>query len=298
MSLMVVGSDSFIAQALMRRCNAASVRGISRTVARTPREVVVSDLSTISEKEFRDVDVVVNFAAIVHRPDIRDPSIYDQVNHELAVLNARKAREAGVRLFIQMSTIAVYGEAASISVHTPYAPRTPYGSSKLRADQELCQMQDDRFKVALIRPPMVYGGGRAPGNMMRLIRLADTGVPLPFKGVDNRRDFIHVENLTQYLEIVAQRRLHGTFLVTDHQPVSTEYILQVISKHLGKRVRMTRVPQFGLRLLKTLRPKEYDKLFGSLTIETNFAHEESIERHSVDEGIGQMVAWYGANGAR
>lgn len=74
----------------------------------------------------------------------------------------------------------MFGSASRISETTPERPQTYYGSSKLKADKELMAMSDREFKAAIIRPPMAYGGGMAPGNMLRLIRLVNKHIPLPF----------------------------------------------------------------------------------------------------------------------
>jgi len=292
MNILIIGSDSFIAQKFIAISNIDKVKGISRTIAQSNNEKVIHDFFAIPDDTFSNSNVVINFAAIVHRPDIKDENLHDLVNHKLTILNAQKAKNAGVKLFIQMSTIAVYGNTSNISINTSYNPQNPYGTSKLRADKELLTMQDEHFKVAIVRPPMVYGGGKAPGNMMRLIKLADIGIPLPFKKIDNLRDFISVHNLVQYLAIIAEKQLDGIHLVSDHEPVSTEYLLSNIATYLKKRVLLFKVPDIGLKILKKIRPNEFNKLFGTLRIETNFPNEELINQYSVEQGIREMVKWY------
>lgn len=292
MKILIIGSDSFIAQKFISFSYGNSVRGISRTLAKSSNEVVEHDFFSLSESHFVEIDVVFNFAAIVHHPEIKDVKIYDEVNCKLTLLNAQKAKQADAKLFIQMSTIAVYGNASEISVTTPYSPQNPYGISKLKADVELLEMQDDKFKVAIIRPPLVYGGGRAPGNMMRLIKLADKGIPLPFKRMNNQRDCINVHNLVQYLAIIAEKQLDGVHLVSDHEPVSTECLLNTIAYYLGKKIPLFKIPDYGLKLLSKIKPNEFEKLFGTLRINTNFPYEELIHRYTVEEGIQEMVEWY------
>lgn len=292
MKLIIIGSDSFIAQKFLAYFNSFTIKGISRIRPQTELEIQVNDFSRIDKLKFTEFESVLNFAAIVHRPDIKDTELYDEVNYRLSILNAQKAKQAGVKLFIQMSTISVFGNASEISINAPYKPQNPYGISKLKADEELLSMQDANFKVAIVRPPMVYGGGKAPGNMMRLIRLADKGIPLPFKDIDNRRDFINVNNLVQYLGIIVEKRLNGVHLLSDQEPVSTEYLLKVIYKYLKRNDHLIKVPKFGLRLLKKIRPNEYEKLYGTLNIETNFPYESLINRYSVEDGIREMVEWY------
>ncbi len=283
MHIAITGASGFIGQNFIKQNSSLKITEI--------------DLLTqkVEELDFEDVDVVLNLAAIVHRPDIKEEKIYDDVNHKLAINIAKKAKLGGVSLFIQMSTIAIYGNNDNIAFETRCIPQNPYALSKLKADNALLLMQDEIFKVAIVRPPMIYGGGKAPGNMMRLIKLADKGFPLPFKGLNNSRDFIHIYNLIQYLTIIAKKRLNGIHLISDNEPVSTEYLLTIISKYLGSKVTLVKMPKWMLKVLIKLRPREYEKLFGSSHITTNFPFEEDIKRYGVEQGIAEMVAWYKNN---
>jgi len=292
MNILILGSDSFISQKFIKNIGGLNTIGISKVPTISPFEIHCPDFFKIEEKYFAGKNVVINFAAIVHRPELKEDRIYDEINHKLAVLNAYKAKKAGVKLFIQMSTIAVYGNTSVISINTTCNPLNPYSRSKLMADEALLEMEDENFKVAIVRPPMVYGGGRAPGNMMRLIILANKGFPLPFKGINNKRDFINVNNLVQYLAIIAEKKLEGVHLITDNEPVSSEYLLKTISKYLGKSVPQFCIPLIGQKLLQKIRPNEYEKLFGSLNIQTNFPFEANIKRFPIEEGIAEMVVWY------
>ncbi|HEY9123188.1 MAG TPA: NAD-dependent epimerase/dehydratase family protein [Bacteroidales bacterium] len=292
MNILIIGSDSFIARHFISFLKDTDVKCISRTNSCSQNEKIFPDLFSIPDCEFAGRDIVYNFAAIVHRPEIKDENIYNEVNYKLAILNAQKAKKAGVRLFIQMSTIAVYGNASEISIDTPCNPQNPYGKSKLKADEGLLAMQDEKFKVAIVRPPMVYGGDKAPGNMMRLIKLVDKGIPLPFRGVNNIRDFIHVKNLIQYLQIIFEKQLNGIFLISDNEPVSTEKLIIYISKYLEKNVLLIKIPAFCLNILRVTKPNEFEKLFGTLFIKTNFPFEDNICRFTVEEGIKEMVEWH------
>lgn len=288
--ILILGSDSYIAQKFISKySNDFNITSISRVKTGITDEYVITNFREINAVFFHEAEVVINLVAIVHRPDIREEKIYDEVNHQLTILNAKKAKQAGVKLFVQMSTIAVYGNASHISIDTNCSPQNAYGRSKLKADEELLAMQDDIFKVAIIRPPLVYGGGKAPGNMMRLIGLADKGIPLPFKEIDNSRDFINVNNLIQYLSIIAEKQLSGIYLVTDQEPVSTEYLLSTISKYLGKKVSLIKIPKWFTKLLKVISPNEIDKLYGTLRVYPNFPIEKLIKRFTVEDGMHEMV---------
>ena len=296
LKLAIIGSDSFIAGKFINSIYENETLNLfSRQSSGKPNELIKADLMQITSNDFKGTDVVINFAAIVHQPNLKDEMLYKKVNTKLPIHLAVEAKKAGVKHFIQMSTIAVYGETAFIDENSPENPNTFYGKSKLAADKALLSLQDRNLKVSIIRPPMVYGGGNAPGNMFRLISLAAKKFPLPFKNIDNKRDFLNVHNLMQYLHIIIEKKMDGIFLISDNEPVSVEYIINIINKYLKKNSHLIKIPTFILKLLKVIRPNEYNKLFGSLTISTNFPFENLIKRSTVEEGIAEMVEYYKLN---
>ena len=129
---------------------------------------------------FRGYDAVFHVAGLVHQPDSKnDPArsdLYDQVNHILAVRTAEKAKADGVGQFLFMSSESVYGLTAPIgktvviTKDTPLHPVDNYGVSKAKAEADLQALADDAFKVAILRPPMIYGKG-CKGNYVTLAKL-------------------------------------------------------------------------------------------------------------------------------
>ncbi len=60
------------------------------------------------------------------------------------------------------------------------APSDPYAVSKWEAEQRLHEIaQRTGLEVVIIRPPLVYGPG-VKGNILRLLRWIELGIPLPF----------------------------------------------------------------------------------------------------------------------
>jgi UDP-glucose 4-epimerase len=292
-TILIIGGDSFIGRNFTEAYkDKINLKLVSRTSTQFPDEKILEDLFSIPNSIFGNIKVVINFAALVHDPKIKDRSLNEKINHELVLNIASKARQSGVKLFVQLSTIAVYGNNHIISINTPYNPKNPYGKSKLQADQDLLKMQDDDFKVAIIRPPLVYGGNNPPGNMIRLIRLVNKGLPLPFKGIKNSRDFINIHNLVQYIYILITKQIYGVFLVSDNQPVSTEYLIHIIIKSLCRQNTIFSIPVGILNFFKGIKPEVYNKLFGDLNIINNFPYEEIISRYSIESGIDEMVREY------
>jgi len=294
--IMLIGSDSFIAGNFIKACgDDYRIRGASPVSTRLEDELVLDDMFQLSAGDFEGVDSVINFAAIVHRPEISDSRLYERVNHQLPVHLAAAAKEAGAEHFIQMSTVAVYGPVERISRPTPTAPDNLYGESKLRADRALMEMEQNSFRVSIVRPSMVYGGRAAPGNMMKLIKLCDSPLPMPFRGIQNGRQFAYIGLLTEALNSMVSRGAGGVFLVADREPVSTPRLIRIIRSALGRPEKQFRVPGPARLVLEKCRPSLYRKLFGSLIIDVEDTYRElglAGSEHHMEKGIEEMVGWY------
>ena len=294
-TVLIIGADSFIASNFIDSYQDKYIfLLISREKMNFDNELLLNDFFQIPDNYFENADVVINFSAIVHAKRNIKKELYYEINHKLAVQNAIKAKKNGVGQFIQMSTIAVYGQANYIDNNIKEKPINDYGHSKLLADNELRKLENDIFKVAIIRPAMVYGGGNAPGNMMRLIRLVDKGIPLPFKGLKNNRCFLHIRNLMIYIQQAIEMELNGTILASDSKGISTYELINIISEHLGRKNIQFKIPFFFINLLEYFNPRIINKLFGSLVIYRNDSYEKIRiqSKYTVEQGIEQMVKWY------
>lgn len=219
----------------------------------------VSVRNGISEDEFTDVDVVVHCAAIVHKNEAKFATLYDKVNYELTVDIAEKAKKKGVKQFIFMSTMAVYGKSeGEINGNTPLQPKTLYGESKLKAEKALEKIADENFKVSIIRPPMVYGRS-CPGNYKKLRMLA---LKLPvFPLVENKRSFIYVENLAYFVWNTISEGKEGIFMPMDSKTESTDTMSKYICSVNNKEIKFS--PFLG-KMVKKIPLNSLKKAFGSL----------------------------------
>ena len=149
-------------------------------------------------------------------------------------------------------------------------------------------MQEDDFKVMIIRSPMIYGPD-ALGNMNRLIRLVEKSLILPFKNIKNKRDFIFIENLIYIIEKALQVNLSGILIVSDGDSVSTEEIIRLIIKKLAIRRIITPFP--FLNFLKRFKPLLFWKLFGDLKVDDSSVLKKLNIRlpYSFQEGFEKML---------
>lgn len=287
--IVIIGSDSFIATQFYNSIDKNESLKLFSRVSSGKHGETVKDLFKISNEDLKDVEIVINFAAIVHQPKLKDDELYIRVNTELAIHIAELAKKAGVKHFIQMSTIAVYGEVNFVNDKTPLKSTNIYGRTKLEADIRLQNMQDATFKVTIVRPPMVYGGGKAPGNLQNLMKYAEKGIPMPFKGVVNKRDFVHVGNLVKALNAIIEKNLYGVVIPTDMEAISTEQIINIIKKYSDKKVRQIKIPKIIHSMIKAIKPEIYTKVFGDLQVQCNLSNEVYNPKLTIEDGIKEMI---------
>lgn len=175
-----------------------------------PENFEIDELDMIGdawkEYNFSQYDIIYHVAGIAHADvgNVSDETKekYYQVNTDLTIEVAKKAKEENVKEFIFMSSMIVYGESAPygkekiVDEHTVPAPANFYGDSKLQADVAVRELADDNFKVIVLRPPMIYGKG-SKGNYPVLAKLAKK-LPV-FPDVDNKRSMLYIENLCEFL---------------------------------------------------------------------------------------------------
>lgn len=157
-------------------------------------------------KDFSSYDIVYHVAGIAHADvgnvDEDTKRKYYEVNTDLAVEVAKKAKAEGVKEFVFMSSMIVYGDSLPfgqkkvIDVDTVPTPANFYGDSKLQADVAVRNMASDDFKVIVLRPPMIYGKD-SKGNYPTLAKIAKK-IPI-FPNVDNERSMLYVGNLSEFL---------------------------------------------------------------------------------------------------
>jgi nucleoside-diphosphate-sugar epimerase len=250
----------------------------------------------IEEIDFAGVDTIVHSAGIAHQMSKVDDSIYFDINTTLTKNFALAAKKAGVAHFIFLSTIKVYGEHQNIVLqeNSPCEPlNDPYGQSKLEAEIFLQSIENEQFKVSIVRPPLVYGP-HVKGNLIRFLKLADNGNPLPFAHVHNRRSMVFLDNLIELINAIVDKKVSGIFLATDEKPISTTYLISEIRKNLNRPLRLFNIPPIVKWGIKKLKPEMYIRLFASLEMDANNTFKKLQFRppFTAEIGIRAMVKSY------
>lgn len=252
------------------------------------------------ELDFTGVDSILHLAALVHQMKGAPEERYFEINTELTRRLAVKAKEAGVKHFVFYSTVKVYGFDGDLNNHdfvltenSPCNPNDPYGASKYEAEKLLRALEDENFKIATIRPPMVYGEG-VKGNMLSLIKLIDKLPIIPLGYDKNRRSVISTENLLYMTHLIIQKSADGIYLGTEGNPVSIKEIATSIQKGLGKNRINIELPKFVFKILCKVKPDIMVRLFGSLAFkqEDNYSKIGYKSQDSMDNQIKMMIGDY------
>lgn len=199
------------------------------------------------EKSFEGYDTVFHVAGIAHsdrgRIGKEKEDLYYAVNTELAIETAQKAKADGVRQLIFMSSVIVYGESAPIGKQrlitrdTLVSPANCYGDSKVQAESGIRLLEDDTFKVVVLRPPMIYGKG-CRGNYPRLAALARK--TLIFPSVKNQRSMLYVENFCEFVRLMIENEETGTFFPQNAEYTNTSKLVQLIAAAHGRKIRLVK----------------------------------------------------------
>lgn len=252
---------------------------------------------------FAGADAVVHLAARNHvlRERSKDPlSEYRRVNVDGTRNVLRAASVAGVKIFLHMSSVKAMGEGSAkvLNEEDDCRPSTPYGISKLESEEVVRAEADGTGLAAVIfRLPMVYGPGNK-GNLPRMIRWADRGLPFPLVQPDNLRSIVYVGNVVAAVEAVLESPLAGsvaprTYIVKDDEDYSTRMIYSSICRELGKAPRFLPLPSALGRIAGAI-SGDFRKVTSSFRVSSAKIREEIgfASSISAEEGIARTVQWY------
>jgi UDP-glucose 4-epimerase len=252
---------------------------------------------------FAGADAVIHLAARNHvlRERSKDPlAEYRKVNVEGTRNVLKAASSAGVKIFLHMSSVKAMGEGSEkvLDEEDDCQPSTPYGISKLESEEVIRAEADGTgMAVVIFRLPMVYGPGNK-GNLPRMIRWADRGLPFPLVRPDNLRSMVYVENVVAVVKAVLEAHPAGgaaprTYIVKDDADCSTRMICSSICRAMGKSPRFLPLPAVLGRVAGAI-SEDFRKVASSFRVSSAKIHEEIgfVPPVSWEEGIARTVRWY------
>lgn len=244
-------------------------------------------------EDFTGFDVVYHVAGLAHSDNGRispeKAQKYYEINTDLTKELAKKAKREGVKQFIFMSSAIVYGDSAPIGRRrridrsTVCTPANCYGDSKLQAELGLRRLENENFRVVILRPPMIYGPG-CKGNYPVLSLFAQRLPVFPY--VDNERSMLFVDNLMAFVKLMIDNEESGTFFPQNAEYSNTSELVRMIAEAHGKKLILVRGFTWALKFLGFFTAL-VDKAFGSLSYDMPMSEYPGGEYrlYSLEESI-------------
>ena len=164
-----------------------------------------------------------------------------------------------------MSSAIVYGDSAPIGKEkiitkdTPVNPANCYGDSKVQAENGIRSLEDDKFKVVILRPPMIYGKG-SKGNFPILEKFAAKAPVFP--KVENKRSMLYIGNLVEFVRLMIENEESGIFWPQNAEYSNTSEIVKMIAEAKGKKIVLIPGLEWLLKLMSRFTGM-VDKAFGN-----------------------------------
>lgn len=238
------------------------------------------------EISFSKFDVILHVAGIAHvSSDPKMEEHYYKVNRDLTIEVAKKAKKDGVKQFIFMSSIIVYGDSdkldGTINISTVPKSSNFYGDSKLQAEKGIVSLQTNNFNVVIIRPPMIYGKG-SKGNYPKLAKLAK--ITPVFPDFPNKRSMLHIDNLCEFIKLMTINNESGLFFPQNEDYVCTSEMVALIASTSGKRLGLTKM--FNPLIRKLLKLELVNKVFGNLIYDKQMSiYKDEYQIRNLEESI-------------
>ncbi|WP_299768075.1 NAD-dependent epimerase/dehydratase family protein [uncultured Pseudoteredinibacter sp.] len=251
-------------------------------------------------------DSIVHLAGRAHQGHKcpgEEARLQEQSHLTLSQKLAKAAKAKGAKRFIYISSAKVFaenseGHAQAFTQAIEPKPEDPYSRAKWNTEQwleEYCTRHG--LELIILRPGLIYDR-HAKGNIAKLQALVNSGLPLPFAGLNKRRDMISLVNLCHLIGhcISCPTPARHTFVAADGASLSTSELITLLAIAEGKKARLFRLPNWLLKLLMTFSPfkQQWQKLSSEFALDNReckkqlnwqapFSPKQSLLEHSFSE---------------
>ncbi|MBZ9786722.1 NAD-dependent epimerase/dehydratase family protein [Psychroflexus sp. CAK57W] len=253
-------------------------------------------------------EVYMHLAGIAH--DIsnkNDENIYEEVNYELTkelynvFLEDKKAKS-----FIFFSSIKALADLPEqlLTEDLKPNPKTVYGKSKLKAENYILDNLPSDKTVIILRPCMIHGPENK-GNLNLLLKAVSYHIPWVFGSFDNKRSYCSIDNLCFIIDRILSTPSvkSGIYHIADDESISTNKLIRIIAKTLGKRSVRLNIPKpillniakLGDKLKLPVNSQVLNKITGTYEVSNlKIKQELGIKKLplSTEEGLRNTVQYY------
>lgn len=240
--VLVSGITGFVGKNLQEYLKSTyEIHGISRSSG------YHATYETVGVNDFNSCSVFVHLAGKAH--DLKNESsadVYFEVNRDLTIKLFDLFLESSCEKFIYFSSVKAAADIVDgiLTEDAIPTPETPYGRSKLEAEQYiLSQKLPADKKVYILRPCMVHGPYNK-GNLNLLYKFVSKGVPYPLGAFENRRSFTSIENLCFIVKGCLEKDIpSGIYNTADDLPLSTNRLVKLIGDVIERPSKIWKVPK-------------------------------------------------------
>ena len=308
--ILVTGASGFIGRELIKKLltEGHKVIGLVRKNinifnSESYENLLVNDISqVVSISHIKKIDIVIHLAAKTHSQNNNYKDYYKtNVLGTESIINL--AVKKNVKFILMLSSIKVNGEGFSnnkieYTEKSQVLPKSAYGISKLESENILIKNAiKNNISYVILRPPLIYGKG-AKGNLLKLIKHIEKGLPLPFISGENKRSFLSLNNLIDaIIRILYNTNTHNSvYLICDDIAVNPEDLYSVIANKLNKKLMKIKINKKLLQILlwPIGKSRMVEKISNSLIID-NSKIKNTLgwkPRITLDDDIHNMVKGY------
>lgn len=255
-------------------------------IARTSENILINTISLRNDSwrgvDFSEYDTILHVVGIAHLKETKkNEALYYKINRDLTHELANKAKNDGVGHFIFFSSMSVYGiESGVIKEDTVPKPISNYGKSKLQAEKLIQSLSNTKFKVSIIRPPMIYGPG-CKGNYNKLSKIS-LSISI-FPDIKNKRSMLYIDNCSEFIKLIIEDRSAGTFFPQNSEYICTTNMVKLIAQANKRTIKLTNI--FN-PIIKILKVSIINKVFGNLVYESKMSkYKTNYEIHDFEKTI-------------
>ncbi|HVS93657.1 MAG TPA: NAD-dependent epimerase/dehydratase family protein [Mucilaginibacter sp.] len=252
MRVLISGANGFIGKNL---ANYLIQKG-DQVIAVSRNPVHSNELSwdqLFSNQKNTGAEAFIHLAGKAHDlKNTSEPDEYFRVNADLTERFFDLFLQSQARIFIYMSSVKAVADTVNDELYEDIVPepKTPYGQSKQKAEQYILSKEAGTGKrVFILRPCMVHGPGNK-GNLNLLYKFVLKGIPYPLAAFENKRSFLSISNLEYIIgQLISRDIPGGIYNMADDESLSTNKVIRIIGKAIGKRSKLWKVSPVLIRTM-------------------------------------------------
>jgi len=194
----------------------------------------------------QNAEAIIHLAGKAH--DTKNTSAekeYFEINTELTKKLFEEFLNTSAQDFIYFSSVKATADTVEgfLDENHKSNPQTPYGKSKLYAEEYLLsQKLPENKRLFIIRPCMIHGPGNK-GNLNLLYKFVQKGIPYPLAAFENKRSFLSIDNLNfLILEMLSNKNVgSGIYNFADDEVLSTNELVKLIANTSGKKEKLWKI---------------------------------------------------------